>query len=240
MNMSVNIGIRACCSLALLALGIGLLAGCQTSSPAAMKARQAAGPGPVAPVAVRVDDLMPARKLEVAKLRSGLVISFSLLVAGKEEFGEMIKRVSDAGNVVLPLLGTVTVKDLTLEQLGKELAVRYTKYYVDPQVIVDFVRDGGGEGLSPWGYITVLGRVKAPGRVSIPATRDLTVSGAIQKAGGFNSSSRSEAILVTRRDSSGELVSQEIDLNAVGAGVRVEDDIVLQAEDVVNVPEARF
>lgn len=240
MNISVNIRTRAWCSLALLALSAGLLAGCQTSSPTGRKARQAVGPEPATPLAVHVDDLMPARKLEVAKLRSGLVISFSLLVAGKEEFGEMIKRVSDAGNVVLPLLGTVAVSDLTLEQLGKELTVRYTKYYVEPQVIVDFVRDGGGEGLSPWGYITVLGRVKVPGRVSIPATRDLTVSGAIQKAGGFNSSARSESILVTRRDSSGKLVSQEINLNAVGAGVRVEDDIVLQADDVVNVPEARF
>ena len=86
----------------------------------------------------------------------------------------------------------------------------------------------------------MLGRVKTPGRVGIPATRDLTVSGAIQKAGGFQTSARTESILVTRRGSNGEATTYTISLNAVGAGGKVDDDLPLQSEDVVFVPEARF
>lgn len=213
------------------------LAGC--ASPAA-RARAAAAPPVAPPPAPAVETAQPPARPEVARIRPGLVISFSLLVGGKVEFGEVTKRISDAGTLVLPLLGTVRVQDVTLEELGNQLVDRYSRYYVNPQVIVDFVRDSTGEGLSPWGHVTVLGRVKTPGRVSIPATRDLTVSGAIQKAGGFHTSARSEAILVTRRNARGETTSREINLHEVGAGGRVSDDLVLEADDVVYVPEARF
>jgi polysaccharide export outer membrane protein len=214
------------------------LAGCATSARPARVA-EPASPAATNSAPVVASDLPPTRP-EVARIRPGLVISFSLLVGGKVEFGEVTKRISDAGTLVLPLLGTVSAQDVTLEELGNQLVDRYSKYYVNPQVIVDFVRDSTGEGLSPWGHVTVLGRVKTPGRVSIPATRDLTVSGAIQKAGGFHTSARSEAILVTRRNAQGETTSREINLHEVGAGGRVSDDLVLQADDIVYVPEARF
>jgi protein involved in polysaccharide export with SLBB domain len=86
----------------------------------------------------------------------------------------------------------------------------------------------------------VLGRVKEPGRVAIPATRDLTVSGAIQQAGGFAPSAKDSAILVTRSLPDGKTESRTINLKAVGTAGRLEDDIILQAEDVVFVPEAMF
>ena len=221
----MKIGIRSA-RLSGAVLGVILCLGCQTTAPA--------------PVVEHDVEEMPIGEPAVVRLRPGLVINFSLLVAGQEEFEEKSKRVSDAGTVVLPLLGAVAVKDITLEQLGEQLTERYRKYYVNPQVIVDFVRDGGPDGISPWGYITVLGRVKNPGRISLPATRDLTVSGAIQKAGGFSSSARGEAILVTRRSAEGSLVSREVNLLAVGTGSMVDEDMMLQAEDVVYVPEARF
>jgi protein involved in polysaccharide export with SLBB domain len=173
-------------------------------------------------------------------LRPGLVLDFSLLVAGKKEYEETAKRISDGGTIVLPLLGTVKVSEFSLEELRRVLTQMYAKYYVEPQVIVDFVRDSNIDGVSPWGYVTVLGRVKNPGRIMIPATRDLTVSGAIQKAGGFNTSARMNAIRVTRRSSEGTAEIRTIDMNAVGSGGRIEDDILLIMDDVVFVPEARF
>jgi polysaccharide export outer membrane protein len=117
---------------------------------------------------------------------------------------------------------------------------RYKDYFVNPQVIVDFVRDENKEGISPWGYVTVLGRVKKPGRIAIPATRDLTVSGAIQQAGGLDTSAQLGAIHVTRRAPNGKTVTKDVNLNAIGVGGRVEDDIVLESDDVVYVPESTF
>lgn len=173
-------------------------------------------------------------------LRPGLVISVSVIVSGKKDIDETSKRISDNGTIVLPHLGTISTKGHTLDSLTKELLAQYTEYYVDPQVVVDFVRDSNSEGISPWGYVTVLGRVKNPGRIAVPATRDMTVSAAIQKAGGFNTSAKNDAIRVTRRGSDGKVKSKVVNLNAVGADGKIEDDILVESDDVVFVPERTF
>jgi protein involved in polysaccharide export with SLBB domain len=180
------------------------------------------------------------KSMEIVKLRPGLMINLSVLVAGKKELDEPNKRVSDGGTVVLPLLGELTVADLSLDELREQLTRRYEKYYVQPQVILDFARNTDAEGSSPWGFVTVLGRVDKPGRIAIPATRDMTVSGAIQKAGGFAPSAKLNAILVTRSAPDGKTESRTINLYAVGAAGRLEEDIILEADDVVFVPEAMF
>ena len=181
-----------------------------------------------------------AKSSEGVKLRPGLVLNMSVLVAGKKEIDEPSKRVSDGGTLVLPLLGEMVVADMSLEQLQEKLTDRYRKYYVKPQVILDFVRDTGAEGISPWGFVTVLGRVKTPGRVMIPPTRDMTVSGAIQQAGGFAPSAKDSAILVTRSLPDGRTETRTVNLKAVGTAQRLDDDIILEANDVVFVPEAMF
>ena len=180
------------------------------------------------------------KSLEIVRLKPGLMISMSVLVSGKKEIDEPAKRISDEGSIMLPLLGETTVAEMSLDELQKKLTSQYRKYFVDPQIILDFVRDTGAEGISPWGSVTVLGRVKTPGRVAIPATRDLTVSGAIQKAGGFGPSAKDSAILVTRSLPNGQTESRTINLRAVGTAGRLDDDIILEANDVVYVPEAMF
>jgi polysaccharide biosynthesis/export protein len=174
------------------------------------------------------------------KLRPGLMLSMSVLVAGKKEIDEPAKQVSDSGTIVVPLLGKLEVSDMSLDDLRGRLTERYKKYYINPEVILDFVRDTSAEGISPWGFVTVLGRVDKPGRIAIPATRDMTVSGAIQKAGGFGPSAKASAILVTRTLPNGKTEKRTIDLYAVGAAGRLEEDIILEANDVVFVPEAMF
>ena len=180
------------------------------------------------------------KSMEVVKLKPGLMISMSVLVAGKKELDEPSKRISERGTIILPLLGELVIAELSLDELQSQLTQSYKKFFVEPQVILDFVRDADAEGISPWGYVTVLGRVQKPGRVSIPATRDMTVSAAIQKTGGFAASAKVNAILVTRSLPDGKTEARTIDLNAVGTAGRLEDDIVLEANDVVFVPEAMF
>lgn len=182
----------------------------------------------------------PGKIAESVKLKPGLVISMTVLVAGKKELDEPSKRISENGMVILPLLGEMAVADMSLDELQGKLTQSYKKFFVDPQVILDFVRDTGTDGVSPWGFVTVLGKVKTPGRIAIPATRDMTVSGAIQKAGGFGPSARDNAILVTRSLPNGETETRAINLKAVGTAGRLDDDIILEANDVVYVPEAMF
>jgi protein involved in polysaccharide export with SLBB domain len=88
--------------------------------------------------------------------------------------------------------------------------------------------------------VTVLGRVKKPGKISLPATRDLVLSAAIQQAGGFDTSAKETAIRITRRLSNGGLKTREVNLHSVGAQGLVEEDVLLEPDDVVFVPELVF
>ncbi len=179
-------------------------------------------------------------KAAPAVLRPGLAVSIVVLVAGQRELEESAKRVSDQGDLALPLLGVVHVDGLTPDELVGVLTTRYGEYFIRPQVVIDFLRDSGPESASPWGYVTVLGRVTKSGRISIPPTRDLTVSGAIQQAGGLSSSALDTAIRVSRRLADGDMATREVNLRAVGARGAVDQDLVLQPGDIVFVPERIF
>ena len=216
---------------ALLAVGT-VVTGCRTfSTPPLVNARQAKDRSTLAP--------SPSADAN-ARLRPGLVINVNVLVSGKKEIEAPAKRITDNGTIAMPLLGVVGVNDLSLDELGAKLTASYKEYFVNPQVIVEFVRDDNKEGLSPWGNVTVLGRVKKPGKISIPATRDLTLSAAIQQAGGFDTSAKETAIRVTHRLADGTTTTREVDLHSVGAEGLVEDDILLEPDDVVFVPELVF
>lgn len=178
--------------------------------------------------------------LGTARLRPGLVINIIVLVSGKKEIEATGKRVTDKGTIAMPFLGSVTVRDLTLDELGLKLTTDYREYFINPQVIVEFIRDDNNEGLSPWGSVTVLGRVKKSGKISLPATRDLTLSGAIQQAGGFDTSAKENGIRISRKRPGGGVKTWEVDLRSVGAEGLIENDILLEPDDVVFIPELVF
>jgi len=173
-------------------------------------------------------------------LKQGLVLRIDVHDLGKKEIEEPARRVGDQGEITLPLLGVVKVTDRTIDELAAELQRRYAQYYVNPQVVVEFVTDEKSGGTMPWGYVTVLGRVKKPGRVFIPATRDLTVSSAVQEAGGLDTSAKDTAIRLTRVGDDGKALSQDINLRAVGSKGELSGDLVLRPGDVVYVPELVF
>lgn len=192
-------------------------------------------PAPSAPATTRAT---PAT--EQATLRPGLVVNVTVLVAGKKQVEEVGRRVSETGTLSLPLLGALAVDGETLDSLTDRLTSGYREFFVAPQVIVDFVRDAQSDDVYPWGFVTVLGRVKRPGRVSIPPTRDLTLSGAIQQAGGFDTSAKDTAIQVTRRETDGHTATRQINLREVGVRGRLENDIPLMPDDLVYIPELVF
>jgi polysaccharide export outer membrane protein len=162
------------------------------------------------------------------------------MASGKKEIDEPAKRISDKGEISLPLLGTVHVAGLTLDEMTARLNALYTDYYNQPQVVVDFVKEGEQDGASPWGYVTIMGRVARPGQIPIPPTRDLTVSGAIQRAGGLSTSAKDTAIRITRRKSDGTSESFDVNLQAAGTDGHLEEDRTLQPGDVIFVPQKIF
>jgi len=219
--------------IAALCLGLGAGCGTMRSEVKGFHAAPPAAPGPVVnkPAAVTQNDVL---------IRPGLSLSVVVLVAGSKEIEETTKRVAADGTISVPLVGQVRVAGLGLSRLRTGLQALYTKYFVNPQVMVEFAREDGPNAVSPWGYVTVLGRVKKPGRVAIPATRDLTVSGAIQQAGGFDTSARDTAIRVSRRNGNGLVETRDVNLRTVGSAGQLEEDVVLEEDDVVFVFERRL
>lgn len=173
-------------------------------------------------------------------LRPGLLVRVTVLVSGKREIDAEVKRVSDNNLLDLPLIGPVAVQGLTLSELNSTLQTRYQDYFIDPQVLAEFVFEERPDAISPWGSVVVLGRVKTPGRVNIPPTQDLTVSGAIQQAGGLDTSAKSSAIRLTRRKPDGSTERITVDFSAVGQQGTVENDLILRPGDLIFVPERVF
>lgn len=100
-------------------------------------------------------------------------------------------RVSDAGEISLPLLGTVKVGGLSIrdaEQLvGRELVRR--GYFNDPQVSI-FDREYATQAIS------VLGEVQKPGIYPLPGAR--TLFDAISAAGGTTEKAGNDATITHR------------------------------------------
>ena len=173
---------------------------------------------------------------QVGRVRPGLNLRITVLVGGEQEFEEPSRQVSAQGTLEVPLIGKVKAAGLTLQEVEVLLTERYSRYLVQPQVVVEYVHSEGSS-ISPWGYVTVLGRVRNPGNLPIPATRDLTVSAAIQQAGGFDTSARASSIRVTRLLPEGVTKRLNVDLKAYAKG-DLDEDLLLKAGDVVFVPES--
>lgn len=173
-------------------------------------------------------------------LRPGLLIDITVMVAGEPEVTVENKRLSEEGKINLPLLGLVRLGNLTRAEAGARLALLYDDYYVDPSVLVQYAEMESRGTISPWGYVTVMGRVKQPGRLAIPPSQDLTASKAILASGGFVTSARDRAVRINRRGANGEQERIVVNMRAFFSGRGEEEDLLLLPGDVVYVPETIF
>jgi len=149
--------------------------------------------------------------------------------------------VDQNGNITMPLLlkEPVACDGLTLETLRLKLVKAYSAYYREPQVTVTFA-PYDGRGVSPWGTITVLGEVASPGPVNIPSTMELTVTKALQMAGGVKPYADKTRIQVSRCDKDGRITRTYVDLKEIGKDGRADKDMTLRAGDVLWIPETWY
>ncbi len=140
--------------------------------------------------------------------------------------------VSPGGEISVPFLGTIQVKDKTITEIQKiiqwQLSQGYLKY---PVVTVSLVESKSQN-------YTISGEVNTPG--TYPLSDNTTVLRAIAIAGGFTrfgSSSRVK-ILRPRKDRPGYR-SINVDLKAVVNG-DARADILLEAGDIIVVSEGLF
>lgn len=208
------------------ALFIAALAGCTTDdvstlSPEAFVAKNATVSAP-----------------KSTKLSKGDLVEVSVEVDGVMEVTRHRMGVNDFGYVTLPLVGDVNVGGMTIEQARSVIARTYGAYYVNKPVIMLSRADAPEAG--EYGYVTVMGRVGAPGRVALPDAEGINLTVAIQSAGGFAASAKQDAIRISRVEAGGKKIQVTVDFKDIGKGGNAESDVMLLSGDIVYVPERIF
>ena len=173
-----------------------------------------------------------------SKLKEGDSIEISVEVDGNMEVSLHRAKLNYYGVATLPLIGDVAVVGLQLGQARQKIAKQYGEFYVTQPVIMISVVDD--ETANSRGYVTVLGRVTKPGRVPLASQDGMTLSEAIQLAGGFSSSAKKTEIRVSRVNSSGKKIQVSIDFLKIGKQGDVDADIALVDGDIIYVPERMF
>ena len=87
-------------------------------------------------------------------------------------------RVSETGDVTMPLVGQVRAKGISARQLEISLSERYKKFIVDPQVSV-FIKDYGAR------TVAVVGAVEEPGLYQLNRNQG-SLLGVLAQAGGLD------------------------------------------------------
>ena len=140
-------------------------------------------------------------------------------------------RVTPAGNIALPLLGTVYVQGLTLPELQDELNERYWEHLKGLEVIPVLVSRAPR-------YVYVLGEVATPGRFEL--TGPTTALQAISMAGSWNVGANLRQIVVFRRGEDWRLMATMLNLQAALHGNQPcpPSEIWLSDSDVIIVPKS--
>src|SRR5437016_6615818 len=139
-------------------------------------------------------------------------------------------RVNDSGELEVPYIGLVQASGRTCKELAYSVKASLEReYYYHATVIitVDHVSEKSR------GKVYVYGSVKGQGPQEIPADETYTVSKAIIRAGGFGDFANKRKVRVTRKDGKNYVV----DLKRVIEEGHTDEDLVLQPDDQINVPQ---
>lgn len=140
-------------------------------------------------------------------------------------------RVTPAGYIQLPSIGSVPAQGLTLDEIKDEIEARYARRFHGIEVTPVLDRRAPR-------YIYVLGEVKTPGRYELEGPT--TAMQAIAMAGSWNVGAELRQIVVFRRDECWRLMATRLQLRCALDGKRPcpHDEIWLRDSDIVLVPKS--
>ena len=171
-------------------------------------------------------------------LRPGDEVLLAVEVNGKKEVPMTTIKVDYAGALAAPLVGDVVVDGLALAAARQELQTHYARIFVGAPMITFQLDDNDVAG--EWGYITVLGQVRSPGRFPVQSIAGMNLSDSLHEAGGFGDSANINEVVITRETAAGRLVQCLCDIKEFGTVGSAQRDLVLFDGDVVYVPERLF
>jgi protein involved in polysaccharide export with SLBB domain len=146
---------------------------------------------------------------------------------GAEEINGSIQPVRSDGKVVLRLLGEVDVAGLTPEEIGNKLEAQLSRYYVEPEVIVDVAGYNSQ-------FFFVFGEVAVPGPRSYTGRDTLLMAIADAQPNFF---AWLQQVRVTRPSPEGmERKTIVVDVAKMIRTGDSSENILLQEGDIIEVP----
>ena len=236
--MTSEIGSLGCRALALVLAGVGVL------YPHSVEAKPTAASSEFASVPEDSQDAKPAQPpsplVQVAddnyRLRAGDTIIFKV-DEDREVFSEdkvVSLAVMDSGDADFPYLGRLSVSGKTCRELAAELKRLLESDYYQKATVVLSVKTANRFA----GRVYILGQVRTQGSIDMQINENLTAGKAILRTGGFGEYANKRKVKVIRGSGStkGESTTFELDMTKILEGGKVDDDVRLQAEDLIVVP----
>lgn len=158
------------------------------------------------------------------QLKPGDIVAVSVW---QEPGLEQLVLVRPDGGISFPLAGDLRAEGLTIEALAESLKQRLSRFIPDPVVTVTLQEIPGNR-------VYVIGRVNKPGDFPI-VSRDVTIMQALAMAGGLTPFADEKNIRVLRMEN-GQQRSIPFDYRKVKKGREIDQNVLLQAGDVVLVP----
>lgn len=139
-------------------------------------------------------------------------------------------RVSESGTITYPLIGTVSLGNLTLEAAERQIAksLKDGGYVQQPQVNIGLTQVRGSQ-------VSVLGQVNRPGRFPLE-TFNTRLSDVLAMAGGIAATGSDKVVITGTRD--GKSFRQEVDFPVIFSGTNNQQDMFIAGGDVVYVNRA--
>jgi len=156
-------------------------------------------------------------------IRSGDLLNMSVYPQA-ELSGKYV--VLEDGRVILPTVGRVQVRGLTMEKANRLLAKELSRYFVKPKVSLSVVKFSRR-------HVVLVGEVRSPGLVR--HEEGMTLSEMIVRVGGFTSNADRKSVRVYRGDPKKQDV-KIVDVDAILVGGDISRDFTLEPGDRVEVP----
>ena len=145
-----------------------------------------------------------------------------------------IFRINPSGEIRHSLAGAIPMADKTVKEAEDYFTKRLAKdYLVNPRVIIKVVSAQSSQ-------IVVLGEVEKPGVYPFPFGDRMTLLQAIADAGGFTELASPDRVHIVRRAPDGRQTTLRVRVSDLLGGKGKQQDISLEPNDVINVPQVVF
>ncbi|MGY6275579.1 polysaccharide biosynthesis/export family protein [Methylomonas sp. MgM2] len=152
--------------------------------------------------------------------------ALEITVWKEEDLQQQQFLIGPDGNIIYPLIGTITAAGRTINDLKDLLTLKLSDFIADPSVSVKLLNNQGNA-------IFVIGKVNKPGQVF--AGRRIDVLQALSLAGGLTVFADESDITIQRRTGN-EIKVFPFDYSNVIEGEDLEQNILLEPGDTVAVP----